>query len=100
MGALARVGRIFSNMHFMSRFQPRCVFHYVISKVVLTTTHGAIDIELWGKESPLAVRNFIQLCLEDYYENTIFHRVIKGFMMQGTQLLSMQFARLRTLFTS
>jgi hypothetical protein len=47
------------------------------SKVVLTTTLGAIDIELWGKEAPRAVRNFIQLCLEDYYENTIFHRIIK-----------------------
>ncbi len=30
-----------------------------------------------------AVRNFVQLCLEGYYDGTIFHRIIKGFMIQG-----------------
>ena len=52
-------------------------------KVVLETTKGSVEIELWTKEMPLACRNFIQLCLEGYYNNTIFHRVIKGFMVQG-----------------
>ncbi|PON71720.1 Cyclophilin-type peptidyl-prolyl cis-trans isomerase [Parasponia andersonii] len=52
-------------------------------KVVITTTHGPLDIELWPKEAPKAVRNFVQLCLEGYYLNTIFHRVIKGFLIQG-----------------
>ncbi|XP_050219728.1 peptidyl-prolyl cis-trans isomerase CYP57 [Mercurialis annua] len=51
-------------------------------KVVLNTTHGPIDIELWPKEAPKAVRNFVQLCLEGYYDNTIFHRIIKGFLVQ------------------
>jgi peptidyl-prolyl cis-trans isomerase SDCCAG10 len=41
-----------------------------------------IDIELWPKEAPLACRNFIQLSLEGYYDNTIVHRVIKNFMVQ------------------
>ena len=40
------------------------------------------DIELWTKEAPLACRNFIQLALEGYYDNTLVHRVIKGFMVQ------------------
>lgn len=52
-------------------------------KVVIETTYGPIDIELWPKEAPKAVRNFVQLCLEGYYDNTIFHRIIKGFLVQG-----------------
>nr|CAH7751722.1 unnamed protein product [Callosobruchus chinensis]CAH7762235.1 unnamed protein product [Callosobruchus chinensis] len=52
-------------------------------KVLLKTTVGDIDIELWSKEAPKACRNFIQLCLEGYYNNTIFHRVVKDFIVQG-----------------
>uniref|UniRef100_A0A803N200 PPIase cyclophilin-type domain-containing protein n=1 Tax=Chenopodium quinoa TaxID=63459 RepID=A0A803N200_CHEQI len=52
-------------------------------KVVIHTTYGPIDIELWPKEAPKAVRNFVQLCLEGYYDSTIFHRIIKGFLIQG-----------------
>ncbi|XP_040166859.1 spliceosome-associated protein CWC27 homolog [Anopheles arabiensis] len=52
-------------------------------KVLLKTSVGDIDIELWSKECPLACRNFIQLCLEGYYNGTIFHRVVKGFIVQG-----------------
>lgn len=52
-------------------------------KVLLKTTVGDIDIELWSKEAPLACKNFIQLCLEGYYDNTIFHRVVKDFIVQG-----------------
>ncbi|XP_030049040.1 spliceosome-associated protein CWC27 homolog [Microcaecilia unicolor] len=52
-------------------------------KVLLKTTAGDIDIELWSKEAPKACRNFIQLCLEGYYNNTIFHRVVPGFIVQG-----------------
>ncbi|KAE8735255.1 Peptidyl-prolyl cis-trans isomerase CYP57 [Hibiscus syriacus] len=49
----------------------------------INTTYGPIDIELWPKEAPKAVRNFVQLCLEGYFDNTIFHRIIKGFLVQG-----------------
>lgn len=49
----------------------------------MKTTAGDIDIELWSKEAPKACRNFIQLCLEAYYDNTIFHRVVPGFIVQG-----------------
>lgn len=52
-------------------------------KVVLNTTCGPLDIELWPKEAPKAVRNFVQLCLEGYYDNTIFHRIIKDFIVQA-----------------
>ncbi|KAI9307737.1 hypothetical protein BJ944DRAFT_261450 [Cunninghamella echinulata] len=53
------------------------------AKVILHTTKGDIEIELWGKEAPRATRNFIQLCMEGYYDNTIFHRIIPNFIVQG-----------------
>ncbi|XVE97710.1 hypothetical protein REPUB_Repub03eG0042400 [Reevesia pubescens] len=52
-------------------------------KVILNTTYGPICIELWPKEAPKAVRNFVQLCLECYFDDTVFHRIIKGFLVQG-----------------
>lgn len=52
-------------------------------KVLLKTTVGDIDIELWARECPKACRNFIQLCLEGYYNGTTFHRLVKGFIVQG-----------------
>ncbi|XP_077267504.1 spliceosome-associated protein CWC27 homolog [Temnothorax americanus] len=52
-------------------------------KVVMKTTVGDIDLELWTKEAPKACRNFIQLCMEGYYNGTIFHRIVKGFIAQG-----------------
>lgn len=52
-------------------------------KVILKTTVGDIDIELWCREAPKACRNFIQLCMEKYYDNTMFHRLVKGFIIQG-----------------
>ncbi|XP_074640651.1 spliceosome-associated protein CWC27 homolog [Tubulanus polymorphus] len=52
-------------------------------KVLLITSVGEIDIELWSKECPKTCRNFIQLCMEGYYDGTVFHRVIKDFIAQG-----------------
>ncbi|BFZ17122.1 hypothetical protein BsWGS_20158 [Bradybaena similaris] len=52
-------------------------------KVLLVTSVGDIDIELWSKEAPKACRNFVQLCMEEYYNGTIFHRVVKDFIVQG-----------------
>ena len=51
-------------------------------KVLLETSFGDIDIELFSKEAPLACRNFVQLALEGYYDNCPVHRVIKKFMVQ------------------
>ncbi|CAL1567946.1 unnamed protein product [Knipowitschia caucasica] len=52
-------------------------------KVLLKTTAGDIDIELWSKEAPKAARNFVQLCMEGYYNGTMFHRVVPEFIIQG-----------------
>lgn len=53
------------------------------AKVVLNTTSGDLTIELFAKQTPLASRNFLQHCLDGYYNNTIFHRLVPGFIIQG-----------------
>ena len=49
----------------------------------LHTNHGVIDIELDAAKAPDTVANFIQYVQDGHYSNTIFHRVIDGFMIQG-----------------
>jgi len=50
---------------------------------VLKTSEGEITIQLNTKETPKTANNFISLARKGFYNNTIFHRVIKGFMIQG-----------------
>jgi len=52
-------------------------------KVQLKTNHGIILVELDPKAAPKTVENFINYVQEGFYNGTIFHRVIKGFMIQG-----------------
>ena len=52
-------------------------------KVLIHTTFGDLDVELWADQAPLACRNFLQLCMEGYYDNTKFHRLIPDMMIQG-----------------
>jgi cyclophilin family peptidyl-prolyl cis-trans isomerase len=51
--------------------------------VILKTDAGDIAIQLLSKETPLTANNFAYLANLHFYDNTIFHRVIKGFMIQG-----------------
>jgi peptidyl-prolyl cis-trans isomerase B (cyclophilin B) len=51
--------------------------------VVLHTNHGDITLELDEENSPATVRNFLQYVRAGHYDNTLFHRVIPGFMIQG-----------------
>lgn len=55
--------------------------------VMLETTKGDIVIELFADEAPLSVKNFLDYAQAGFYEKTIFHRVIPGFMIQGGGLL-------------
>jgi cyclophilin family peptidyl-prolyl cis-trans isomerase/outer membrane murein-binding lipoprotein Lpp len=52
-------------------------------RAVIQTTAGDITVELAAKETPVTVNNFIFLAKEGFYDGTIFHRVIKDFMIQG-----------------
>src|ERR1700712_3417476 len=50
---------------------------------ILHTPSGDISLELWAQQIPLTCRNFLQHCLDGYYDNTIFHRLVPGFIIQG-----------------
>ncbi len=52
-------------------------------KVLMKTSKGDITIELNEDKAPITVRNFLSYVDEKFYDGTIFHRVIKGFMIQG-----------------
>lgn len=51
--------------------------------VTLTTNFGAIEIELNAEKAPITTENFLSYVRAGYYDNTIFHRVISNFMIQG-----------------
>lgn len=51
--------------------------------IVLNTNKGQIKIETFDDKAPETVKNFIEYCKDGFYDNTIFHRVIDGFMIQG-----------------
>jgi peptidyl-prolyl cis-trans isomerase B (cyclophilin B) len=51
--------------------------------VVLTTNHGKIKLELDAAKAPKTVENFLSYVKSGHYNDTIFHRVIDGFMIQG-----------------
>ena len=51
--------------------------------VRLETSMGTIEVELYTQHAPVTARNFKALARRGYYDNTIFHRVIKDFMVQG-----------------
>jgi len=50
---------------------------------VMKTTAGDMEIELFADKTPITVNNFVTLSKKKFYENVIFHRTIKGFMIQG-----------------
>ena len=51
--------------------------------VVLSTSMGDIKVELYQDKAPVTVQNFLEYVKSGYYDGTIFHRVIPGFMVQG-----------------
>lgn len=52
-------------------------------KVTMDTSKGVIQLELDAEKAPLTVANFVEYAKSGFYDNTIFHRVIAGFMIQG-----------------
>ena len=51
--------------------------------VIFSTSQGDITIELFSEEAPVTVKNFLDYVDAKFYDGTIFHRVIPGFMIQG-----------------
>lgn len=50
---------------------------------VITTSEGEVIVEFWPEVAPKTVENFKTLARKGFYDGTCFHRVIKGFMIQG-----------------
>src|SRR5437016_1538843 len=55
---------------------------------VIKTTAGDIVIEFWPEAAPQTVENFKKLAKQGFYDGTAFHRIVKGFMVQGGDPLS------------
>lgn len=51
--------------------------------VVMETSEGTIKVELWADKAPGSVTNFLRYTDEKFFDGTVFHRVIDGFMIQG-----------------
>jgi peptidyl-prolyl cis-trans isomerase A (cyclophilin A) len=51
--------------------------------VVIKTSMGSIQVELFADRAPLSVENFLQYARDGHFAGTVFHRVIPGFMVQG-----------------
>ena len=54
-----------------------------MTQVTIKTSVGKINLELDGDKAPITVKNFVDIANSGYFEGTIFHRVINGFMIQG-----------------
>lgn len=52
-------------------------------QVIMETSHGTIEIELFEDKAPITVSNFLKYVDDKFYDGTIFHRVINNFMIQG-----------------
>ena len=51
--------------------------------ITITTNHGDIKVELFDEKAPITCENFRKYIEDGFYDNTIFHRVIPNFMIQG-----------------
>lgn len=52
-------------------------------KAIISTSYGDMTIEFWSDVAPKTVENFKKLAKDGFYDGTAFHRIIKGFMIQG-----------------
>ncbi len=58
-----------------------------MTQVVLKTNKGDITVEVDHEKAPIGAENFVHYAMEGFYNGTIFHRVIPGFMVQGGGML-------------
>lgn len=52
-------------------------------KAIIKTSKGEINVDLFEDQTPLTVNNFVFLAGDSFYDGTVFHRIIEGFMIQG-----------------
>ena len=76
---LAAVAAVFA----LSALSPAALAAKGDPHVLLTTSAGNIELELNSQKAPVSVKNFVDYVNSGFYNNTTFHRVIPGFMIQG-----------------
>lgn len=76
---LAAVAAVFA----LSALSPAALAAKGDPHVLLTTSAGNIELELNSQKAPVSVQNFVDYVNNGFYNNTTFHRVIPGFMVQG-----------------
>lgn len=75
---------MFKQALFSTLMATACMNLYAAnSYVVMQTNMGQIEIELFNDKAPISAKNFEQYVKSNFYKDTIFHRVIPGFMIQG-----------------
>jgi peptidyl-prolyl cis-trans isomerase B (cyclophilin B) len=74
---------LFFGLAFVSCSNNETMEDTLMPVATITTSVGEIHLELNAQAAPITVKNFIDLANAGYYEGTIFHRIIDGFMIQG-----------------
>jgi cyclophilin family peptidyl-prolyl cis-trans isomerase len=77
---MSRFGMVFSALAILATAP--CVFGEN-PVVIMETSKGTIQLELFEDKAPITVKNFLQYVDEGHYDGTVFHRVIADFMIQG-----------------
>ena len=72
--------------HIISMSQVYATEPQTTGRVILETSHGPLDVNLWCKECPTTTRMFLQLCLDGYYDSVVFHRIMENFLIQAGQV--------------
>jgi cyclophilin family peptidyl-prolyl cis-trans isomerase len=80
---LKKLFLIISIMVVLMAFETTIQASKTSPKVIMKTSMGDITIELYPDKAPITVKNFFSYVDEKFYDGTIFHRVMKGFMIQG-----------------
>jgi len=58
-------------------------FEKDMPRVIIHTSQGDITVELYADQAPVSAENFLSYARQGFYDGTVFHRVISGFMIQG-----------------
>lgn len=59
-------------------------------RVIFNTTHGPLEIQLWCQECPATTKFFLQLCVDGFYDNMVFHRVVPKLLIQTGSIRQLQ----------
>jgi len=74
---------LFAGLSINLAAQEKFTVKYVQPIVVIETTLGSIEVKLFSDAAPKTCENFLGLIQKNYYNGTVFHRIIKQFMIQG-----------------